>query len=68
MSNSSVQYVVLFMVSAFVIIIVVDIILALDGRSGNTYSEIIRRAGARWKPLIFMLIFGMGLLTGHWFW
>jgi len=60
--------VMVMMVVLAVVIIAADVALAMDRRRGNTYSEILRAAGARWKPLIFMIIFGMGLLTGHWWW
>jgi hypothetical protein len=49
------------------VVIAVDVWLAVDGRPGNTYSEILRRWGDRWPVLVGALAFGMGLLLGHWF-
>lgn len=46
----------------------VDIVLALDMRDGNTYSEILRAAGRKWMPLVILMCFGFGLLSGHFFW
>lgn len=45
-----------------------DIVLALDKRDGNTYSEILRAAGRRCLPLVILMSFGVGLLLAHWFW
>jgi len=56
------------MIAIFVIIILIDVILAMDKTKGNTYSEILRAAGKKWIALIMMITFGMGLLAGHWWW
>jgi hypothetical protein len=40
-----------------------------DGWSGNwTISESIRRTNQRFPALQWMIVFGFGVLTGHWFW
>lgn len=46
----------------------VDIYLAVDKVSGNTYSERLRVWARVWPPLRLMIAFGMGLLCGHWWW
>jgi succinate dehydrogenase hydrophobic anchor subunit len=46
----------------------VDIYLAVDKVSGNTYSERMRAWAKVWPPLRLMVAFGMGLLCGHWYW
>jgi len=51
-----------------VVFIAIDIVLALNKRKGDTYSEVFRKAGKRWMPLIMLMCFGMGLLAGHWWW
>ena len=48
--------------------ILIDIGLAINSREGDTFSEIIRAAGKKFAPLAFIISFGFGLLTGHWFW
>lgn len=50
------------------VFIAVDVALALNRRDGDTYSEVMRRAGRRWLPLIMIVCFGFGLLAGHWWW
>lgn len=45
-----------------------DIYLARDKINENTYSAVIRNAGRKWMPLIIMISYGLGLLSGHWFW
>lgn len=52
----------------FVVIIGLDVWLALDGRKGNTYSERLTAWGKAWPPLRLLIVFGMGLLAGHWYW
>ena len=49
-----------------VILIAFDIILAVDRREGNTYSEVIREWFWRFEPLYYAVAFGMGVLMGHW--
>lgn len=46
----------------------IDIYLAVDKVSGNTYSERLRVWARAWPPLRLMVAFGMGLLCGHWWW
>jgi hypothetical protein len=46
----------------------IDIWLAVDKVSGNTYSERMRAWAKVWPPLRLMVAFGMGLLCGHWWW
>jgi len=65
MRTELVMYILLGTPLAFII---VDIYLALDGRKGNTYSEIIREASKKWMPIIMILCYGFGLLSGHWWW
>lgn len=65
---NTVTFSVIFMITVFVVIIGVDIILAQNKLEGDTFSEIIREKNKKWAPLGYMIVFGMGLLTGHWFW
>jgi succinate dehydrogenase hydrophobic anchor subunit len=46
----------------------VDIYLAVDKVSGNTYSERMRAWAKVWPPLRLIVAFGMGMLCGHWWW
>jgi len=59
---------IILMVAFFVIVVGVDVILLLNKKQGDTYSEVIRAAGKKWIAVIMMTTFGMGLLAGHWFW
>lgn len=59
-------YTIIIMTAFPVVFIIIDIILALNKRKGDTYSEVLRKAGKRWIPLIMMFCFGFGLLAGHW--
>jgi hypothetical protein len=62
------EWVLLAMLGLPIIYIAIDIILAVNKRKGDTYSEIIRAAGKKFAPLAMMISFGFGLLAGHWFW
>ena len=64
----SAELVTVFMIVVIAGFVGVDVYLAVDGKPGNTYSEIIRKAGAKWFPLVAIIIFAFGLLTGHWWW
>jgi hypothetical protein len=64
----STEVVTIIIIGLILGIIGFDIYLALDKKSGNTFSAVIRNAGKKWAPLIMMVTFGMGLLAGHWFW
>jgi hypothetical protein len=50
------------------IFIVIDIILAINKRKGDTYSEVMRAIGLKWLPVVMFVCFGFGLLAGHWWW
>ena len=56
-----------FMLVAMAVIIGVDIVLAVTGPPGDTYSEIIRHAW--WQAPLFGLsiVAGLGVVSGHWF-
>lgn len=44
------------------VIIGSDVVLALDGRVGNTYSEHITRLGSR----MIVVPYAVGVIVGHW--
>lgn len=48
------------------ILVAFDILLAVDRREGNTYSEVIREWFWRFEPLYYGVAFGLGVLMGHW--
>lgn len=58
----------IIMAGLFVGIIGLDIVLALDKHDGNTYSERMRAWAKIWPPLRLIIMFGMGLVAGHWWW
>lgn len=64
----SVQTAVIILITFPVVFIAIDIYLAVDKIGGNTYSEILRKTGRKWMPLIMIISFGFGLLCGHWWW
>ena len=65
MSNT---VVVILMVVLTSLIIGWDIWLAVDGKDGNTISERMK-ALETWFPFFkYLVIFGMGLVIGHWYW
>lgn len=68
MSYDAPLYTVLLVTIFPAVFIIIDIILAVNKRKGDTYSEVIRAAGKKWQPLIMMMCFGFGLLAGHWWW
>lgn len=68
MSYNAPLYTVLVMTIAPALFILVDVVLALNKRKGDTYSEVLRAAGRKWQPVIIMMSFSMGLLCGHWWW
>lgn len=49
-------------VTLLVMIIASDIVLALDGRPGNTYSERIVELGSR----MIVVPLAIGIIAGHW--
>lgn len=59
---------VVVMVVAFLGLVGLDVYLALDGRTENTYSERLRAMGKVWPATRLLITFGMGLLAGHWYW
>lgn len=61
-------YTMLFIVGVFTVIIGVDIVLAVNKKSGDTISEVIRNSARKWP--IFYVLWGLfwGVLLGHWFW
>lgn len=61
-------YTIIIMTVLPAVFIAIDIVLAVNKRKGDTYSEILREAGKKWTPLIMIMCFGMGLLAGHWWW
>lgn len=61
-------YTVIIMTVMPAIFIIIDIVLAVNKKKGDTYSEVLREAGKKWQPLIMLMCFGMGLLAGHWWW
>ena len=66
--SESPTYAVVLTVAVFAAVVVIDIVLALNRRKGDTYSEVLRSAGKRWWPFALIIAFAMGLLCGHWFW
>lgn len=58
----------IIMAAVTTLIIGLDVYLALDGTSGNTYSERLRAWGKAWPPTRAIVVFGFGLLAGHWWW
>lgn len=56
------------MLAGFVILVGFDIWFAIDARSGNTYSENIRKWGRMWPPVRLIGAFIFGLLAGHFWW
>lgn len=65
MNNS---LVISLMCAMFVGIVGLDVYLALDDRDGNTYSELIRKAGKAWPFTRLLMAVSMGVLLGHWYW
>lgn len=68
MPESYPLYTVLVMTIMPGLFILIDIVFALNKRKGDTYSEILRRIGRKWLPVIMFICFGFGLLSGHWWW
>lgn len=68
MSNDWPLYTVVLMITFPVVFIAIDVYLAVNKRKGDTYSEVLRKLGRKWTPLIMLICFGMGLLAGHWWW
>lgn len=62
------EFAVAIMIGLPLLYVAIDIGLALNRKTGDTYSEIIRAAARRFLPLALMIAFGFGLLCGHWFW
>lgn len=60
----SARSVAVVMLAALAVLIGVDIWLATDGVTGNTFSELI--AAASWRLSVIPV--GVGVLAGHWFW
>jgi flagellar basal body-associated protein FliL len=58
---------IIFMIVVFLVVVGVDIFL-LTRKSKATFSEILRTASRKWQPVVIITSFGMGLLSGHWFW
>jgi hypothetical protein len=56
------------MAGAFVALVGLDVLLAVDGRPENTYSERLRALGKAWPAARLLIAFGMGLLAGHLYW
>jgi hypothetical protein len=65
MSNLAVS---ITMAVIFLLIVVWDVALALDGRRGNTISARVRDWDRRFGGLKLLISMGMGLLAGHWWW
>lgn len=65
---TSKEFAIIFMIVAFVIIIGVDVALAVNRSSGDTFSEVLRQVGRECVALIICVAFGMGLLAGHFWW
>jgi cytochrome c biogenesis protein CcdA len=65
MNNTATTIIMAVFVLAFV---GVDLWLAVDKVSGNTYSERLRAWAKIWPPVRLIVAFGMGLLCGHWWW
>ena len=65
MSNTATAIIMAVFVLSF---IGVDIYLAVDKVSGNTYSERLRAWAKVWPPLRLIGCFAMGVLAGHWWW
>ena len=57
-----------FVLSAFLIIVLFDVALLLDGRKSNTISANARRLGKAWPPFRLLVSFGIGLVLGHLWW
>ena len=55
-----------FVIAAFVVLVGIDIALAVDGRKGNTYSEVLRGWFKRWTWLYYSVAFALGVLMSHW--
>jgi hypothetical protein len=58
----------LFMLIAFVSLVIIDIWLATDHKIGNTYSERIREWDKRFPVVRMLICFAFGLCAGHWWW
>lgn len=68
MGDSWPLYTVLIMTVLPAIFILIDVVLWLNKRDGDTYSEVLRKAGHKWLPVVMFICFGFGLLAGHWWW
>ena len=64
----TVHQVTIFLVVVALAFIGIDIYLAVDATTGNTYSEILRNFDKRNGWFGLSLAWGFGLLIGHWFW
>lgn len=65
---SHMTWVIIALVGLPVAYVVIDIFLALNRRKGDTYSEVLRKAGRKFMPLVIAISFLFGLLCGHWWW
>lgn len=65
---SSRDFAVLFMIAVMFLVILVDVVLALNDDRGDTFSAVLRRAGRENIAIIMLITFSMGLLAGHWWW
>lgn len=65
MSNSTVGW---FCLGVFVLIVIFDVVLALDSKPSNTISANARRLGKLWPPFRLLVTFGTGLVVGHLWW
>lgn len=68
MSPNAPYYVILVMTVAPALFIAYDIVLALNKRKGDTYSEVLTAIGKKWIAVIIAMSFLFGLLCGHWWW
>lgn len=48
------------------IVLILDVYLAVDKRTGNTYSEILRSWFTYRAWLYYLTAFAIGVLMGHW--
>ncbi len=58
--------VIALMIGFFVVIVGIDILLAINAKTGDTYSEVIRHLWWQAPFIGAVIVGGMGVLAGHW--
>ncbi len=62
------SWVAILMLCITVMIVLFDIVLALDSQKANTISAVSRRIGKLWPPTRIIVPFACGVIVGHIWW